>query len=244
MQAPVRRYAVVDVLRGVAILLMFVFHFSWDLSYFGFADFQISTDPFWIWFARSIAGTILLVMGISQAVTAAQPFDRQRFIKRFIVIAVSASTISAGTYMMDPNTFIFFGILHHIALVSLIMPLLIRQPTQMIAALAAICFIAPYFFVHEVFLVEWLWWVGLSPVTPLTNDYVPLMPWLGMSLIGVIVGQYLFVNRPSTTLGNWQPASTFAHMTQFAGRHSLVLYMVHQPILFGGTYAVYWMLHL
>ena len=60
------RYMMVEVVRGIAILFMIVYHFSWDLTYFGLADFGIFSDPYWIWFAKFIAGLILLVMGVTQ----------------------------------------------------------------------------------------------------------------------------------------------------------------------------------
>jgi len=236
------RYAIIDTLRGAAIWLMFVYHFSWDLTYFGFADFGVVTNPYWLWFARFIAGTILLVMGMSQAVSAERQFNRKTFLKRVAVIGACAAAISFGTYQMNPNTFIFFGILHHIALVSLVMPFLVRLQTQTLTVLAVFSLVAPQFFEHEIFFVEWLWWVGLSPVTPAALDYVPILPWIGLSLIGVVIGRQLFTGQPSHTFGEWQPTNAASRLIHLAGRHSLLLYMIHQPILFGGVYGIYWLL--
>ncbi len=237
------RYAVIDAVRGFAIWLMFVYHFSWNLTYFGFADFGVVSDPYWIWFARFIAGTILLVMGISQAIAAKREFNLRSFVKRLTLIAASAVAISIGTYQMDPNTFIFFGILHHIALASIIMLLIVRLPTQTLVVLALFCLIAPRFFVHDIFFVNWLWWVGLSPVTPPTIDYVPLLPWLGVSIIGVLVGRHLFTDHTSSALVEWRPTTAPTRLLHLAGRHSLLLYMIHQPVLFGGVYGLYWILN-
>lgn len=236
------RYAIVDALRGFAIWLMFVYHFSWDLTYFGFADFQVTTDPAWIWFARFIAGTILLVMGIAQAIAAERPFNRAVFLKRLVTILACAIGISAATYMVDPGTFIFFGILHHITLASILMLVIVRMQTQNLVMLAAVCLIAPLMFTHEVFFVPWLWWVGLSPVSPPTIDYVPLLPWLGVSIIGIIAGRTWFTGRTPSTLTAWQPQSLISKLIHGAGKHSLLLYMVHQPVLFGGCYAAFWVL--
>jgi uncharacterized membrane protein len=238
------RYASIDVLRGFAIWLMFVYHFSWDLSYFGFADFRVTSDPYWIWFARFIAGTILLVMGIAQAISANRVFNRKTFFKRLSIIIISAAAISAGTYKMDPGSFVFFGILHHIALVSVLMLVIIRLQTQILITLAIVCLIAPYYLTHEIFLVEWLWWVGLSPVVPPAVDYVPLLPWLGVSITGVILGRVFFAPDRPPLFGTWQPGNMATRVLHLSGRHSLLLYLIHQPILFGSTYAVYWMLYL
>jgi uncharacterized membrane protein len=239
----VSRYAVVDAFRGVAIWLMFVYHFSWDLTYFGFADFQVTTDPAWIWFARIIAGTILLVMGISQAIAAERDFVRATFLKRLTIIVACAAGISAATYMVDPNSFIFFGILHHITIASILMLAIIRMQTQNLVILAGVCLLMPLFFTHEIFFAPWLWWVGLSPVSPPTIDYVPLLPWLGISIIGVLIGRTWFTGREPGALAAWKPSSLLSKLIHGAGKHSLLLYMIHQPILFGGCYGIYWILN-
>ncbi len=248
MDKKISRYAIIDTLRGVAIWLMFIYHFSWDLTYFGFADFQVTTDPYWLWFARFIAGTILLVMGISQAIAAERPFNRGIFIKRLVIILACAAGISIATYQMDPNTFIFFGILHHITLASILMLVVIRMQTQNLVLIAAICLIGPLYFTNEIFFVPWLWWVGLSPVTPPTIDYVPLLPWFGVAVTGVLIGRLWFIERftgrPQTGLINWQSGNLVTRLIHLAGKHSLLLYMAHQPLLFGGCYAAYWALHL
>ena len=116
------RYAIVDATRGAAIVLMFVYHFSWDLTYFGFADFGIFTDWRWVWFARFIAGLILLVMGTSQVLARARgrTFTARSFFTRLAVICGAAALVSAATYMMDPRSYVFFGILRHVALASVL----------------------------------------------------------------------------------------------------------------------------
>lgn len=239
-----QRYAAIDALRGTAIWLMFFYHFSWDLAYFGFTDFQVVTNPYWMWFARFIAGTILLVMGISQGIVSKREFDLRAFLRRLAIITACAATISIGTYLMDPGVFIFFGVLHHIALVSILMLLAVRLPTATLGLLAAFCLIVPKFFTHEIFFAKWLWWVGLTPVSPPALDYVPLLPWFAVSLIGVIVGRYLFTGSGPRILGAWQPMNAASRLIHLAGRHSLLLYMIHQPILFGAVYGAYRVLNM
>jgi len=226
-------------IRGFAILLMFIYHFSWDLTYFRFADFGIVTDPYWIWFARFIAGLILLVMGMGQAIAFEQGFNRKKFFKRLAIISTSAAAVSLATYQIDPATFVFFGILHHIALASIVLALALYLPTSTLITLAVVCLAAPQFFTHQIFFVEWLWWVGLSPVTPLTIDYVPVLPWLGVSLLGAIIAREYRDHASLTTLLTWQPRHPASRLVYFAGRHSLVLYLVHQPVLFGGVYLAF-----
>ena len=230
-------------IRGFAILLMFIYHFSWDLTYFRFADFGIFSDPLWIWFARFIAGLILLVVGMGQAISFENSlkngFRAKTFFKRLVIIASSAAAVSIGTYLIDPATYVYFGVLHHITLATILLTLALYLPTSSLLILAVASFAAPQFFTHEIFSAEWLWWLGLTPVTPATIDYVPLLPWFGVSLIGAIMAREMRDLPSLTRILAWQPTHALGHLVYFAGRHSLVLYMVHQPILFGGVYLAY-----
>ncbi len=231
-----RRYALIDVTRGVAILLMFVYHFSWDLTAFGFAQFHIFTNPLWIWFANLIAALILLVMGVSQVMARQRGLSPRMFFRRLLIIAAGAGAVSLATYQMDPVTFIFFGILHHVALASLILVAAIQLPTWAMALLAALFFVAPEVLSGPAFSTEWLLWVGLSPSPPLTLDYVPLAPWFGLPLSGVVLGRLMLGGGTVPALLMWRPVNPMARLVRLIGRHSLILYIVHQPILYGGLY--------
>ncbi len=232
------RFAVIDMVRGVAILLMIVYHFSWDLTYFGLARFAILTDPAWIWFARSIAALILLVMGVSQVMARRRGLTSRAFLKRLCLIAACAAAVSAATYWMAPGAYVFFGILHHIALASLLMVGLIALPTAALIALAAAALAAPFALSGPAFTAGWLLWLGLAPEAPLSVDYVPLLPWLAVPLTGVILGRLLVGNGDVPGWLTWRPADPLGRLVRFAGRHSLAVYMLHQPVLFGGLYVI------
>ena len=234
------RYAIVDATRGAAIVLMFVYHFSWDLTYFGFAEFDIFTDWRWVSFARFIAGLILLVMGVSQVLARARAFTARSFFRRLAIIAGAAALVSAGTYMMDPRSYVFFGILHHVALASVLLAGLIHLPNAALAGLGALCLAAPVLSGGAVFHADWLVWLGLSAANVLSVDYLPMIPWFGVPMLGVVVGRWLVAAGPATALLDWQPIGTIARLVRWAGRHSLMLYLIHQPILFGSLYAFVW----
>lgn len=230
------RYPLIDTVRGVAILLMIVYHFSWDLTFFGMANFQIFTDPVWIWFAKIIVSIILMVMGVSQVMARKKPFTAAVFLRRFGLISGSAAAVTIITYWMDPASYVFFGILHHIALTSLILSALIFVPSLPLLLLAVIVLAAPGFLTHPVFEIDWLLWVGLTPVTPVSIDYVPLVPWLAVPIVGVVTGRWILQNEMFRSKLHWRPTRPASRIVNFAGRNSLIIYLAHQPILYGGLY--------
>jgi uncharacterized membrane protein len=233
------RYAIFDTIRGVAILMMIVYHFSWDLTFFGFADFHIFTDPWWIWFANVIVIMILGVMGVSQVMARQRKFDLKVFLRRFALIASCAGAVSLATWFLDPGTFVFFGILHHIALASLLIAGAILLPSGVLIALAILLLAAPHYFTATIFAPDWLLWLGLSPSAPAAVDYVPVAPWFAVPLLGIAAGRWFFQSRFAPAALDWNPQNTVMQIVRFAGRNSLVIYMVHQPILYGGLYIAF-----
>ncbi len=170
---PRPRYALIDAARGVAIVLMIVYHFSWDLTFFGLADFRVFTDPWWVWFAYVIVIIILGVMGITQVMARRRGLTLKAVFRRFGLIAASAGAVSLATYWMDPGSYVYFGILHHIALASVIIAGAIYMASPILVVLAVGILAAPEFLAHPYFAADWLLWVGLAPVTPQSVDYVP-----------------------------------------------------------------------
>ena len=230
------RYALIDAARGVAIVLMIVYHFSWDLTVFGLAGFRIFTDPWWIWFANAIVIIILGVMGVSQVMARRRGLTVRASFRRLGLVAASAGAVSLATYWMDPGSYVFFGILHHIALASVLIAGAVFAPSPVLVVLAALIFAVPEFLAHPAFAADWLLWVGLSPVTPPSVDFVPLAPWFSVPLLGVVAGRWMFRDGSAPAVLGWRPAHPLAKLLHWAGRHSLVLYLLHQPLLYGGLY--------
>jgi uncharacterized membrane protein len=233
-----------DVARGGALLLMFVYHFSWDLTFFRMADFQIFSDWKWIWFAKFIASIILFVMGIASVMARRRNpggLDPAVFLRRLAIIAVAAGLVSAATFIVDAGSYIFFGILHHIAAASVILLAVHRLPIAGILALAAMVAVAPEFLRSDAFNADYLMWLGLYTEAPGSVDYVPLLPWLALPLAGVAGGRILLRGEAVPAMLAWAPADPLSKAVHYLGRHSLVVYLIHQPILFGGLYAFVWL---
>lgn len=229
------RFPAVDLARGIAIVGMAVYHFSWDLAYFGLAAFDLLGDPFWLAFRAVVLSAFLLLVGVSHVLAQRRGFAARPFLRRLGLIAASAAAITAASYVAFPQTFIFFGVLHCIALSSLLLLGVARLPSIAIAAIAVACFAAPELIDAPFFDNAWLVWLGLATWTPASNDFVPLLPWFGMVAAGVVLGRVLAAKQ---TVLRWQWQGASSNALQWAGRHSLIVYLLHQPVLFGSLYAV------
>jgi uncharacterized membrane protein len=151
------------------------------------------------------------------------------------MVAAAAVAISGVTYIVTPDGFIFFGILHQIALASLLGLAFLRVPAPLTAIVAAAVIAAPYYLRSEFFDHPTLWWVGLSATNPRSNDYVPLFPWFGAVLLGMAAVKFAAASGMLARLGAWTPGRWSNPLT-FIGRHSLAFYLIHQPLLFGSVW--------
>lgn len=225
--APAARVALVDAARGVAIAAMVVYHFSWDLGHFGYITANVTQDFGWRMFARAIAGSFLFIVGVSLVLAQRRGFDGRRFLRRLLVIAGSAAAITAVTYVLFPDAFIFFGILHHIAVASVLGLAFVNAPLLIVIAAAIGCFLAPPLLAGPAFDSPALIWLGLASYVPRTNDFVPVFPWFGVVLAGIAA------ERLATRLSLRLPEAGVPWPVLWAGRHSLGIYLAHQPVLFG-----------
>ncbi len=207
---------------------MIVFHFTWDLSFFKLITINVAAHWFWGNFARAIAASFLLLSGIGLVLATRNGIDWPKFIKRLALIAGAALAVSAGTYVTMPNTFVFFGILHCMALSGVLALPFLRLPSPLIVMAAILIFAMPWIVAHPLFDAPLLRWVGLGTYPPVTNDYVPPFPWFACVLAGIVIGRSLAANPPEWLLTS--PRGPWA-ITAKAGQWSLAIYLIHQPIL-------------
>lgn len=226
------RLAVIDVARGVAILAMIVYHAGWDLSAYRLIDVDVAASLGWKIFARLIAGTFLALVGISLVLAARNGFRPAPYLRRLAIIVAAAAIVSLGTYWFLPGSFVFFGILHCIAATSVLALPFLRAPVWL-TAVAAVAFLAgPHVLADPAFNSMAWYWLGLSTAPPDTVDYVPIFPWFGVVLLGVVAGR-LFLGHMAWPPLHWKAEGRAARALTFAGRWSLPIYLVHQPILIG-----------
>ena len=237
-QATVQRWDAIDVARGVAIAAMVIYHFSWDLSFLQLIETNILQIPAWRWFARGIAGSFLMLAGFGLVLAHARGFRIRPFMKRLMKVGGAALAVTVATYFAFPESYIFFGILHCIAVSSVLaLPFLRLQPAITLG-LAALCLAAPSLLTSPALDAPWLDWLGLGASDPVTNDYVPIFPWFGLVLIGVAAGRILLARPETTSLAGWRARGLFSSVLIWAGRKSLPIYLTHQIILRGVLYGV------
>ncbi|MBV8125432.1 MAG: DUF1624 domain-containing protein, partial [Paucibacter sp.] len=226
-----QRFSGPDALRGLAMLWMTAFHFSFDLNYFGFIHQDFYRNPLWTGQRSLIVSLFLLCAGMGQAVAVAQAQSWPRFWRRWVQIAGCALLVSVGSWWMFPASFISFGVLHGMALMLIVVRVLApRCPNWLLllAGLAAL-WVHPWYS-HPFFDSRWTNWTGLVTHLPITEDYVPILPWLGPMLWGYALARALMRRRPHwLDWGQRQPVRALARL----GQWSLSYYMVHQPVLLG-----------
>lgn len=235
-----RRVAAVDMARGTALAAMVIYHFSWDLSFFGLADLAVTSAPGWIVFARLIAGSFLVLVGVSLFLSSRGGINWPNYFRRLAQIVAAAAAITAATWFAFPATYIFFGILHAIALVSVLALAFLRLPAVLMLTAAALAFAMPSLASGPLFDRPWLLWTGLGTVFPPSNDYVPLFPWFGATLAGLALAQIAGRAGLWERLAGWRPDTALARLASFAGRHSLIIYLAHQPLLLALLGGVAW----
>ena len=224
------RFDRLDALRAVAILWMAVFHFCFDLNHFRLIERQnFYTDPFWTWQRTCIVSLFLFCAGLGQAVAWHQQQSWPRFWRRWAQIAGCALLVSAGSYFMFPRSFISFGVLHGIA-VMLVLVRLSAGWGRWLWPLGLVAIALPHVVQHPVFDSRWTNWTGFVTRKPVTEDYVPLLPWLGVMWWGMAAGQWVLAHRRQWFTGGVAP---FARPLAVLGRWSLSFYMLHQPVLIG-----------
>lgn len=230
------RIAAIDVARGLALIAMAIFHGGWDVAYNHIARIDPGTSPGWTLLARLTAGTFLVLVGISLVLSTRGGIRWNKFWRREVMIVGAAALVSAATFFVLPDGWIFFGILHEIALASLVGLLFVRLPFFVPAIVAIGVFLLPFHVTHAVFANPALWWVGLAPTPPESFDYVPFFPWFGDVLVGIALAKLAIATRFDAVLARWKAERIPWRWLGFAGRHSLAIYLIHQPILFGLAY--------
>jgi uncharacterized membrane protein len=231
------RYDSIDTLRGLAIVWMTVFHFSFDLTYFGWTHQNFYADPVWTGQRTAIVSLFLFCAGLGQAVAVEQGQSWARFWKRWAQVAGCAVLVTIGSYFMFPRSFIYFGVLHGIAVMLIIVRATAGWGRWLWVAGAiaiAMKWLAADAIAHWPaldFLNDRAWnWLGLISRKPITEDYVPLIPWLGVMWWGMAAGQWLLANRREILNMRMPQATT---PLAWMGRWSLSWYMVHQPVMIG-----------
>lgn len=233
-----KRFEILDTARGFAIFLMFVFHFSYDLNEYGVIRQNFNHDPFWLNFRLVIVTLFLTIVGISLYLATYQGLNKKHFRKRLLFLLGYSALVSLGSWLMYPQAMIFFGILHFICVASVVGLLFVHLGVLNLFLGTALVLLSQ-FVSHPFFDQPAMQWFGLMTHLPITVDYVPMLPWFGVVLLGIYLGQCLTRLQPQSLLVRWQNRHAVSKLLALGGRYSLHIYMLHQPLFLGILYIIY-----
>lgn len=213
------RIKLIDALRTLAIILMIFFHLGHDLTAFGFVQIDFKLDPFWFYLPRLIVTLFFLSAGASLYLAYAKVgINWKKFLKRQGQLLLFAILITIITYFLFPKTWIYFGTLHSIFICSFLTLPLINFPRTSFW-LGILMLIPPIFFG---------WRYPWPMLNHFSMDYIPALPWVAVMWMGIYLGYWCALNQKLLS----KLETKIPKFTNFMGKHSLIIYLVHQPILY------------
>ena len=226
MNYSINRFWELDFTRGLAVIGMIIFHALWNLNFFGYTTLNLYSGWLGI-FQKVIAVTFLALVGIGLTLSANKHENYKTwFLKRGLFIFGLGMLITAFTFIFFRENLIYFGILHLIG-VSIILAIPFAKQIYANLILGLSLIITGLYLQTLTFNFSYLLWLGIY--TPLaTFDYYPILPWFGIILIGAAFGNIIYKN------GNrLKEIKDYNNIISKIGKQSLLIYFIHQPILFG-----------
>jgi len=236
----VERYWELDSLRGLSVVLMILFNWSYALKFLKIYHlFPGTSFLYWNIFPLFVAGSFMFIAGISLSLSwnrfrdeASRKDKWRKYGLRGLKIFGLGLGITAVTWLTFPDSFIFFGILHLLGLSIALSPLVIgdSRKTFALSVFVVFLFILPELEASSVFLAS----LGFSSLSFSTFDYFPLVPWSAVVFTGISLGHWLYpdgrrrfeVGRPDLEISG-RPLD----LLELLGRNSLFIYLLHQPVL-------------
>ena len=207
-----------DSLRATALVLMLVLNFVTDLNHFGLMNTE--TGDQWWWLARIAASLFVGISGVSYFLAHRLEYDFTKTSGRTKRLIFWAFVITIITYIFEPSAYVRFGVLHLLALASIVAFPVARKP-EFALGIGLILLIIPLSSNSN------LVWLGLRETGFIAVDYFPLNPWLGIFFIGLALASRIYPEGKPLTEIQWP------ERWLWFGRNTLTIYVIHQPILIG-----------
>ncbi len=224
----------VDALRGVAIILMVAYHIIFDINYFGVIPVDLYSLPL-VLFQRVTGSLFLLIVGVSLTLSESRNAEGYaHHVWKAAKLGAVALAITAATWVFPHEGFITFGIIHLIALSTLIAPFFFRFGRGN-AVLGLLVVALGLMMVGVQTDSHYLFWLGLTYPGYTALDYYPLLPWFGVILVGMSAGYALFPAGKPRFSAPWKDSKAMQSLA-LMGRHSLTIYVAHQPVIVGGIF--------
>jgi len=226
------RFWEIDFARGIAIILMIIFNWSYTLRYFNI----LQIDAGWLYwglFPRFIGSMFIFVAGISLVLSYKHLKNKKTVyhhnMKRGVWIFSLGMLITLITWLFSPEIFVRFGILHLIGL-SIIIATPFLKFDKINLILGSLIILFGSMLQIFAFDFQWLLWLGFVPKNFITFDYFPIFPWFGFILLGIYFGNRFYNKKRKFSIPNFSN-KFIIKITNFLGRNSLTIYLLHQPLL-------------
>jgi len=235
-----QRFWEIDFLRGIAIIMMVLYHLLYNLHYF--AHFNVNVySGFWMYFARTTATIFIFLVGVSLSIS----FSRTKgfsfgstketrlflkYLRRGLKVFSWGLIITLVTRIFLGKAFVIFGILHLIG-ISIILAYPFLKLHYWNLFFGVFCIILGAYLKGFIFNFSYLSWLGFRPAQFYSVDYFPLLPWFGVVLIGIFFGNIFYPDYSRkfqlVELSSFSGIKVFC----FLGKHSLLIYLLHQPLI-------------
>jgi uncharacterized membrane protein len=241
--APPRgRLAALDIARGLALAAMATYHVTYDLSALGLAPARLPFLSGMRLYSHVIACAFLALVGVSLALAHGRGLRPAAYFRRLLIVAAAAGAVTAATLIYDPDETIVFGVLHCIVAASVLGGLCLFIPPWAAFLVGLWVAAAPSLLASDAFNAPAIQWLGLGTLEPRTLDWRPFAPWAAATAIALALTRSRLGEIVVARAATWRPRSTIARGLGFAGRHSLAIYLAHQPILFGVLATFAWLI--
>ena len=225
------RISWLDGWRGTALYLMLLYHLLFDFYMFGWMTWeQIMSWPL-VLLEKYIAYTFIICAGISATLSRSNA-------KRGLVTLAAAALVTAASFLVDAP--IRFGVLQFLGMAMLIYaavgPWVQRVPERVAPALWLALFVLTHILTDHVTVdVKWLFWLGFRYPGYVSYDHFPILPYLFLFLFGSWLGQMLAKYRDRLPFLE----KTAPRWLTGPGSHTLLIYLLHQPVLYGICWLAY-----
>ena len=240
-----RRIHSMDELRGFAVLCMIFYHGFYTLAYLYGIDWGMALLRFFMPAEPFFAALFILISGVSSDLSRSN-------LKRGLKLLAVALAVTLVTGLIVPSEIITFGILHFLSICMILFGLCKKQLDKLPFSWVwiALCALA-YFFTMNItrgylgigafslplpqvwYEQSWLFPFGICSSSFRSSDYFPLFPWIFVFLAGTMLGRFAAQGRfPAFLYPSRIPALSWM------GRHALILYIVHQPVIYGAAWII------
>ena len=225
-----RRNNYIDLMRATAIILMVAFHFVWDLNHFGYVTTDIPNGFFWKELRAVIVSLFLFSVGASLVYSYQGGISAKKLSWRMVKISSAALLVTLSSLFTLPEHWIYFGILHFIAVATVLLVWLVDKPK--LSLFLSVSVMTSYLAIE----IPWNWPFNYIQgyISKYPSDLVTPIPWLALPLLGIWAAHFKTFGMPSA---NQYQMPSFVTLLS---RHSLLIYLFHQPLLFAGFRIIEW----